>query len=165
MLQTGGAEPSPAQPSQVTPAATRGSPPAQPSPAHRPPPPQHTRYLDTGHLDTRCGVRTGDAAPRPANCCSLLAALWAGRGGAGLCSGRVFTARCRGVPPPGVRRRGGVTRVCGLGPPSYVQRPGGQNTPGTSTDTQAVTPQHIHIKLMQMEVSQLYFTFDRNARH
>ena len=100
MLQTGGAEPSPAQPSQATPAATRGSPPAQPSPAHRPPPPQHTRYLDTGHLDTRCGVRTGDAAPRPANCCSLLAALWAGRGGAGLCSGRVFTARCRRCPAP-----------------------------------------------------------------
>ena len=164
MLQTGGAEPSPAQPSQATPAATRGSPPAQPSPAHRPPPPQHTRYLDTGHLDTRCGVRTGDAAPRPANCCSLLAAA-VGGAGRGCAAGGCSRRGVGGVPPPGVRRRGGVTRVCGLGPPSYVQRPGGQNTPGTSTATQAVTPQHIHIKLMQMEASQLYITFDRNARH
>ena len=132
-------EQSPAQPSPARPHLPPRGAAHQPSPPPRAQP-QHTRYLWTDIWTLAGVVRAGDAAPCPANCCSVPASAV---GGAGLCSGRCSRggARvgCPGVPPPAVWRRHGVTRVCGLGPPSYVQRTGGQNTPGTTTTS---TPPH-----------------------
>ena len=97
-------EQSPAQPSPARPHLPPRGAAHQPSPPPRAQP-QHTRYLWTDIWTLAGVVRAGDAAPCPANCCSVPASAV---GGAGLCSGRCSRggARvgCPGVPPPAVWR-------------------------------------------------------------
>ena len=136
-------EQSPAQPSPARPHLPPRGAAHQPSPPPRAQP-QHTRYLWTDIWTLAGVVRAGDAAPCPANCCSVPAS-GVGGAGRGCAAGGVHAAvpgsgvRVSRPPPCGGWRRRGVTRVCGLGPPSYVQRTGGQNTPGTTTTS---TPPH-----------------------